>query len=498
MDLLIGTPGRLCDVLKSGNINLSRVKVAVLDEADEMLKMGFAKEVDAIYEGMPSARERQNLLFSATFAKGVQNIAKKYMNDVLHINLVGKDDSKIPDDIEILSLVSRWKNREEQLGNILNLYCSGKDGVRALVFTSTKLGCEQLASSKAVVQSGIVSLPLHGDMSQNARENALEAFRSRRVKCLIATDVAARGLDIPEVDLVIHYELPQQKESFVHRTGRTGRAGRKGINIVMHDLNHRDEIRDIERHIQREFVKMPQPRAREIVDIKGEATIERILKMSPRTISTYKTIAERLRTHLEAEGMEIDPLAASLCLASGFESNFSFSDLTGEEGVETVFVSCSDPSTLRLPSSLRKGMVSNYDFFKVKDRLEVLVSGIVSENYKNHNRSGLIRHIEICKDLKGVLMDVSPDIAECLLDSHHHELEISFNPIEHHLPEYAEVQRKDRGNKNKNNEKRGGRYAGRGDRKFKAKRQGREYNGGRSYDNSNGGPRKNQRRSHNW
>jgi len=468
LDLLIGTPGRVADLLSTDYIDLSQVRVAVLDEADEMLKMGFAKEVDSIYDAMPSAGERQNLLFSATFASDVKRIAEKYMEDAEKISLVSKDDSRIPEGIEMLSMVSRWKNREEQLGNILSMYCGGENGVRALVFTSTKLKCDELSSSKAVVQSGVLSLPLHGDMSQEARENALKAFRDRRVKCLIATDVAARGLDIPEVDLVIHFELPMQPESFVHRTGRTGRAGRKGMNIVMHDPRDWTKIERIERHIQRELVPTPQPKTRDIVDTKGAAVVQKLLNMSPRSVSYYESIAERFQAHLQSEGIELDPLAAAICLASGFESSQSFSDITGDNGVETLHITTQVPGLLRLPKSVRGKRINKSEMFKVKNQTEKIIADILHDNgHKPYGR--IVRNLEICEDLEGVLVDILPNVAEKLLSADQdraHELfdALSFNSIQGRIPPYIRVER---------SERKSGRYSeNRSDRKWGNSRRG--------------------------
>jgi len=235
-DVIVGTPGRVVDLLGSGHIVLDNVSSFVLDEADRMLEIGFQQELDFIFSRLPE--KKQTSLFSATIPKWINEVQKNYLNRPEYIDMVG-DDFGLPEKLtNIAVVVSNNHSRIEAFHHIISSKASNH---RIIVFTSTKREVDELSS----VDIGISLGAIHGDKSQPARERVLQSFKNGRSNVLIATDVAARGLDIPNVDFVIHYRLPLNAEAFMHRSGRTARAGKEGTNIFFVDGNDYQVIRDI-------------------------------------------------------------------------------------------------------------------------------------------------------------------------------------------------------------------------------------------------------------
>ncbi|GJU21988.1 DEAD-box ATP-dependent RNA helicase 53, mitochondrial-like protein [Tanacetum coccineum] len=250
VDVLVGTPGRVIDLLKRGSLNLSEVQFAVLDEADQMLNVGFADDVETILEYLP--KERQSMMFSATMPSWIVKLTRKYLKNPLTIDLVGDSDQKLADGITLYSLVAETRDRPSVIGPLITEHAKGG---KCIVFTQTKRDADRLAYA---MNRHFGCEALHGDISQNQREKTLAGFRDGRFNVLIATDVAARGLDVPNVDLVIHYELPSSSEIFVHRSGRTGRAGKKGRAILIHSSMQMRDVKGYEREVGCRFVELPQ------------------------------------------------------------------------------------------------------------------------------------------------------------------------------------------------------------------------------------------------
>ena len=222
-DIVLGTPGRLKDYLERELINLSKIKVVVLDEADEMLNLGFRKELEYILSQTP--KERRTLLFSATFSKQIEKLASKLQKNALRISTIEKNEQHL--DIEYHAIKVTSRNIEYAIMNILRYYESKK----SLVFCGTRANVNHLTSR--LNNRGFSVVSISGELSQKERLNALRSIKNGHSKVCVATDVAARGIDLPNLDLVIHADLPKTKESLVHRSGRTGRAGKKGISILM-------------------------------------------------------------------------------------------------------------------------------------------------------------------------------------------------------------------------------------------------------------------------
>ncbi|XP_023751291.2 DEAD-box ATP-dependent RNA helicase 9, mitochondrial [Lactuca sativa] len=249
VDVIVGTPGRVIDLIKRGALNLSEVKFAVLDEADQMLNVGFADDVETILDYLP--KERQTMMFSATMPSWIIKLTHKYLKTPLTIDLVGDSDQKLADGITLYSISSEMRERPSLIGPLITEHANGG---KCIVFTQTKRDADRLSYA---LQKSFKCEALHGDISQNQRERTLSGFRDGRFNVLVATDVAARGLDVPNVDLIIHYELPNSSEIFVHRSGRTGRAGKKGSAILMYSSQQWRDVKGYEREVGCKFSELP-------------------------------------------------------------------------------------------------------------------------------------------------------------------------------------------------------------------------------------------------
>ncbi|HEX4418198.1 MAG TPA: DEAD/DEAH box helicase, partial [Kofleriaceae bacterium] len=221
--IVVGTPGRLCDHLARGSLALDRVAVVVLDEADEMLDMGFREDLERLLDAAP--KERRTLMFSATIPAQIATLAKRYQRDAMRIATSGANDRHRDIAYQVVSIVPR--ERDLAVVNLLRFH----DAPGALVFCGTRDGVTHLAANLS--ERGFSVAALSGELSQRERNQALQALRDGRARVCVATDVAARGLDLPDLGLVIHADLPQSKETLVHRSGRTGRAGKKGLAILI-------------------------------------------------------------------------------------------------------------------------------------------------------------------------------------------------------------------------------------------------------------------------
>ena len=221
--IVVGTPGRLVDHITRGTLNLAKLRVVVLDEADEMLNLGFREELEAILQVCP--QERRTLMFSATVGGGIGKLAGRYQNDALRISAGGP--ARQHDDIAYRAFVTAQYDVERAIINTLRFY----EAENAIVFCATRAAVARLTSRLA--NRGLSVVSLSGELSQKERTNALQAMRDGRARVCVATDVAARGIDLPGLELVIHADLPKDREGLLHRSGRTGRAGRKGTSVLI-------------------------------------------------------------------------------------------------------------------------------------------------------------------------------------------------------------------------------------------------------------------------
>lgn len=221
--VVVGTPGRLADHLRRGGLDLTGARAVVLDEADEMLDLGFREELEALLDATPS--DRMTLLFSATIPAEIASLAKRYQRDA--IRLAASSEKEPHGDIEYHAIVLAAHDREHGVVNVLRYF----DARGALVFCATREGVKHLHAN--LVERGFHAVALSGELSQPERTRALQALRDGRASVCVATDVAARGLDLPDLGLVIHADLPLNRQALLHRSGRTGRAGRKGTCVVL-------------------------------------------------------------------------------------------------------------------------------------------------------------------------------------------------------------------------------------------------------------------------
>jgi superfamily II DNA/RNA helicase len=238
VDIVIATPGRLKDHMDRGSVDLGRVELLVLDEADRMLDMGFQEELDAIVGRAP--RERQTLLFSATLAGVVGHLARRVTRDAKRIEIKRREETK-PDITQHALIADNAAHKGRMLDSLLREV----EVEQALVFTATKRTAGELTTS--LIGKGFTAGALHGDMNQKERTRTLNLLRDGRVRVLVATDVAARGIDVPGINLVVNYDAPRMAEDYVHRIGRTGRAGRAGIAVTFLGQNERSLMHQVER-----------------------------------------------------------------------------------------------------------------------------------------------------------------------------------------------------------------------------------------------------------
>ena len=243
VDVLVATPGRLTDLMSDGHVRLDESRWVVLDEADRMLDMGFAPAVKQITSALHP--RRQTALFSATMPKEVEALAQSLLNEPVRID-IAPEGGAAPDIDQRLERVDR-QGKRKRLAAIL----SSADVSRVIVFARTKRGADRVA--KNLVKDGITADAIHGDKAQNARQRALNGFKSGRTPVLVATDIAARGIDVDAISHVINYDLPDEPENYVHRIGRTGRNGATGASITLCDSEEADKLRAIERLLGRCF-----------------------------------------------------------------------------------------------------------------------------------------------------------------------------------------------------------------------------------------------------
>lgn len=222
-NIVVGTPGRLKDHIERGYFNVSNIMTVVLDEADEMLDMGFREDLEAILDTTPD--DKQTLMFSATVPRGIANLAKRYQKDAVRIT-AGETNSQHVD-IEYRAFKIVMSDQENAIINTLRYY----EATNAIIFCATRIAVNHMTSR--LTNRGISAVALSGELSQNERNMALQAMRTSKARVCVATDVAARGLDLPNLDLVIHADIPRTSDTLLHRSGRTGRAGRKGVCAVL-------------------------------------------------------------------------------------------------------------------------------------------------------------------------------------------------------------------------------------------------------------------------
>ncbi len=254
VDIVVATPGRIIDLVNRGEADLSRVKSLVLDEADEMLSMGFVDDLDALLPALPEGH--QTLLFSATMSKGVERIASNYLTDATTIQVGSRNEGA--ENVNHVYYLVQAKDKYPALKRVVDYF----PRIYAIIFCRTRMETQQVAD--LLIRDGYNAAALHGDLSQGQRDLAMQKFRHHRTQLLVATDVAARGLDVDDLTHVINYGMPDDVENYTHRSGRTGRAGKKGTSIVVAHVRDVSRIRIVEKVINKEFAKAQLPSPKEI------------------------------------------------------------------------------------------------------------------------------------------------------------------------------------------------------------------------------------------
>lgn len=268
VQIIVATPGRLIDLMKRGVAQLDQVNNVVLDEADEMLNMGFSESINEIFEGVPA--DRNTLLFSATMSKEIEAIAKNYLHDYKEIVVGSRNEGA--ENVNHIYYMVNARDKYLALKRIVDFY----PRIYAIIFCRTKIETQEVADK--LIKDGYNAEALHGDLSQQQRDLTMQKFRNHLTQLLVATDVAARGLDVGDLTHVINYGLPDDVENYTHRSGRTGRAGKKGTSISIIHSREKFKVRNIEKIIGREFVDGTLPTPEEICKKQLFKTMDDIMK----------------------------------------------------------------------------------------------------------------------------------------------------------------------------------------------------------------------------
>ena len=295
VQIIVATPGRLIDLMHRGKAKLENVRNMVLDEADEMLNMGFQESITEILSGVPE--DRNTLLFSATMSREVERVAKGYLHDYKEIVVGSRNEGA--ENVNHIYYMVNAKDKYLALKRLVDFYPK----IYAIIFCRTKLETQEVADK--LIKDGYNAEALHGDLSQQQRDLTMQKFRSHLTQILVATDVAARGLDVTELTHVINYGLPDDIENYTHRSGRTGRAGKKGTSISIIHSREKYKVRNIERVISKEFIDGTLPSAEEICKKQLFKSMDDILKtdVDEEQIAPYVKDIKRQFEYIDKEDL---------------------------------------------------------------------------------------------------------------------------------------------------------------------------------------------------
>ena len=333
--IIIGTPGRVMDHLRRKTIRCDHVNTMVLDEADEMLNMGFREDIETVLEYIP--QERQTVLFSATMPKPILEITRKYQKDAVTIKVV-KKELTVPN-IEQYYYDVKRKDKVEVLSRLLDVY----DPKLSLVFCNTKRMVDELTS--ALQGRGYFAEGLHGDMKQAQRDRVMNKFRNGKAEILVATDVAARGIDVDDVEAVFNFDLPQDDEYYVHRIGRTGRAGRTGRSFTFVKGKEVYKLKDIQRYCKTKILAQKIPSMEDVAQVKIEKIMDRIATViEEEDLTVMVNMIEQQVNESDYTAMDIAAAFLKLALGGSEENakaameGFEFGDTGAEEGMVRLFI----------------------------------------------------------------------------------------------------------------------------------------------------------------
>ena len=344
VQIMIGTPGRVMDHMRRKTVKFDNVNMVILDEADEMLNMGFREDIETILSQVPE--ERQTVLFSATMPQPILEIARTYQKDAHQIRVV-KKELTVPK-IEQFYYEVTQKNKEDVLSRLLDMY----NPKLSLVFCNTKKMVDELTS--ALQGRGYFAEGLHGDLKQQQRDRVMHSFRNGKTEILVATDVAARGIDVDDVEAVFNYDIPQDDEYYVHRIGRTGRAGREGRAFTLVAGREIYKLKDIMRYCNTKIKVQPIPSMNDVAAVKADKVLDKLKAIIQNEDLTkmVELIEEKLN---EEDYTSIDIAAAFLKMAMGddgskveeVKTNDNFGDTGAEDGMVRLFVNLGKNQKIR-------------------------------------------------------------------------------------------------------------------------------------------------------
>ncbi len=403
VQVVIGTPGRLLDHIRRKTIKLDTVKMLILDEADEMLDMGFIDDIETIMQNIPK-EGRQTLLFSATMPQPIRTLADRYMNKPVFVT-VSKEQLTVP------QIDQYYYETREKLEGLCSILDAG-DMERTIIFCRTKKGADELTASLGA--RGYMAEALHGDLSQVQRDRVMKKFRDGKLEILVATDVAARGLDVEHVTHVVNYDIPQDPESYVHRIGRTGRAGRKGTAITFIHPREFRQLKQVEREIRQRIIRGQLPSPADILERQLEVIKHRVIKtLEQNSFANYHPIVADLSVDYDP----VDIAAAALKLfQEGFKEGSSEAEAqlasssasSAESGMVRLFVNAGRDNNIRPEDIVRTfageadipgssiGLIKIYSNFSFVEVSEDVAERVVSAMSGNRIK-GLKINVEIAK-----------------------------------------------------------------------------------------------------
>jgi len=401
VDIVIGTPGRIIDHIKRGTLHLDQIKTMVLDEADEMLDMGFVEDIEFILSATPP--DRQTLLFSATMPDPIARLAKRYMRDPKVVT-VNREQLTVPQTEQYFYEVRG--DKVEAISRVVDM----EEIARAIIFCRTKKGVDELTES--LQARGYLAEGIHGDLNQPQRDRVMARFREGQVELLIATDVAARGLDISDVTHVINYDIPQDPESYVHRIGRTGRAGRTGVALTFIHPREFTQLRLIERQIRLRVRRRDLPSATDIVEKQRELLRDKLVQVvETGNLGEYRRMVDEMAEDLDP--VELAAAALKLHLegeraALRNPAEDEFGDTGAEPGMVRLFVNVGRAQGITpadivrsfaqgsdIPGSLI-GKIDIYDRFTFVE-VPKDVAARVMESMKDSSIKGLSINLELAR-----------------------------------------------------------------------------------------------------
>lgn len=331
VQLIIGTPGRVMDHMRRKTVKMNHLHTVVLDEADEMLNMGFREDIETILEGVPE--DRQTVLFSATMPKPILEITRRFQNHATLIK-VTKKELTVPN-IEQYYYEVKPKNKEEVLSRLLDIY----NPKLSVVFCNTKKQVDILVNG--LLGRGYFAAGLHGDMKQAQRDRVMEGFRKGKTEILVATDVAARGIDVDEVEAVFNYDLPQDDEYYVHRIGRTGRAGRVGRSFSFVSGREAYKLKEIQRYCKTKIYAQKVPSLNDVANTKMELLMDEAAKIIEKgDLNTYLEMIQEEVNESDYTSMDLAAALLKMCMGSKDEEEEDLFEDTGAEepGMVRLFI----------------------------------------------------------------------------------------------------------------------------------------------------------------